>query len=355
MKDYSYIEQDRERVALEREMSSVLSQLMKRSRGADYALVNEVLEDLRDLIGKLQAAMSSPNKEKLLGGEFNKDAIFVGADINKDKTSIPLYFELDIIIATIEKEYVRKFSDPKDIIGTLEALNALREQAATLPFISAFRPSEPVSEEAMDEIIAAKGNFEVGKYEKNGIKFVGIEPVLVQDDFHYSHGDYISDGTSYTSLGKKPLYAKEADMIRAIQKENLETLHNVVGKYFKPGWDFLPTSKKFYDQLLDIDLDERLKQRLRAICYIKDKHPDNYEVASIATPILEEIVAIEHEIEATKQAALAHQKAIDGARARYQEKSGFWKFFHRQMNPERLNLDAMSTEEIDDLYKGKAR
>ncbi len=355
MKDYDYIGIDRERNALERGMSSLLSQVFKRRRGADRALVNEVLEMVNEMISKLQAAMASPNKDKLLDGEFNKDSIFLGSEMNKDRTSIPLYFELDILIAALEKDYVKKFENPQPIISMLQALGALRDQAATLAFNSAFKPDEPISEAAMDDILATQGDFEVGRYEKNGMKFIGIAPTLVTEQVYYSNGEYLSGGRSSTSLGKKPLYEKDAQALREIQNQNLAKLHSAIGKYFEHDWDFVPTSAKFFDKLIDIDLDERLKKRLLAISYIKDKHPDNYEVAAIAAPIVEEIIEIEHQIQKEQEAALTRQTAINEARARYQEKSGFWKFFHRQMSPDKLNLDAMSTEEIDGLYKGKAR
>ena len=48
-------------------------------------------------------------------------------------------------------------------------------------------------------------------------------------------------------------------------------------------------------------------------------------------------------------------KNIDAARERYQKKSALWRAFHRKMNPERLNLNEMTNEQIEELYGGKRR
>lgn len=47
------------------------------------------------------------------------------------------------------------------------------------------------------------------------------------------------------------------------------------------------------------------------------------------------------------------------AKQRYNEKNAFWRFFHKKLNPSKMNLNNMSVEEIDDLthtvmYGGKS-
>lgn len=48
--------------------------------------------------------------------------------------------------------------------------------------------------------------------------------------------------------------------------------------------------------------------------------------------------------------------SIEKARKKYQEKSFLWKIFNRKLNPEKLNFDNMTVEEINTLYnKGRQR
>lgn len=46
---------------------------------------------------------------------------------------------------------------------------------------------------------------------------------------------------------------------------------------------------------------------------------------------------------------------IDAARERYQKKSALWKTLHKKMNPDYLNLNEMTNEQIEELYEGKRR
>lgn len=46
---------------------------------------------------------------------------------------------------------------------------------------------------------------------------------------------------------------------------------------------------------------------------------------------------------------------IEQARERYKNKNALWKFFHKKMNPQYLNFDSMTNEQIEQLYSGKRR
>lgn len=46
---------------------------------------------------------------------------------------------------------------------------------------------------------------------------------------------------------------------------------------------------------------------------------------------------------------------IEKARERYNQKNALWKFFHKKMNPQLLNFDSMTNEQIEQLYSSKRR
>ena len=354
MKDYGYVEIEEQRNAIEKEMSSLLSRVYKTMHG-DMGLTREVLGYVEDTMERLKTLIASPSKQEILGGEFNKDRIYVGSEIGKEKTSVPLYFELDLLMDVLEKRYMPKFTDKGPMIHMLQELGKLRDEAAALKFSSQFQPQEKLSEAAMDDIIAATGNFEIEKQTKAGVHFLGIDPISMHDHVTYRNGDYISEGMSSGSLGKKPLYEKDEKALAEAQSQYVDDLLSVVGKYFVRDWDFINGKGKFLDKLVSYDVDDRIMERLRRIYELQERYHNLAVVSEKATAILEEIVAIEDELSKERQATEKHQKAIDQARARYQAKSSFWKFFHRKMNPDKLQMESMTTEEIDDLYQGRKR
>ncbi len=354
MKDYSHVGTEEKRDAIEKEMSSLLSRVYKTMDG-DMGLTREVLGYVEDTIASLKTLFASPSKQEILGGEFNKDRIYVGSEIQKEKTSVPLYFELDLLIDVLEKRYMPKFTDKGPMIQMVQELGKLRDEAAALKFSSQFQPQEKLSEEAMDDIIKATGNFEIERQTKAGIRFLGIDPIYTHDHVTYRNGDYISEGMSSGSLGKKPLYEKDEKALAEAQFQYVDDLITVVGKYFVQDWNFISVKDSFLDKLVSLDIDKRIMERLRRIYELQERYHNLAVVSEKATAILEEIIAIEDELSKERQATEKHQKALDQARSRYQAKSSLWKFFHRKMNPDNLQMDAMTTEEIDNLYQGRKR
>ena len=334
MKDYSHVGTEEKRDAIEKEMSSLLSRVYKTMDG-DMGLTREVLGYVEDTIASLKTLFASPSKQEILGGEFNKDRIYVGSEIQKEK--------------------MPKFTDKGPMIQMVQELGKLRDEAAALKFSSQFQPQEKLSEEAMDDIIKATGNFEIERQTKAGIRFLGIDPIYTHDHVTYRNGDYISEGMSSGSLGKKPLYEKDEKALAEAQFQYVDDLITVVGKYFVQDWNFISVKDSFLDKLVSLDIDKRIMERLRRIYELQERYHNLAVVSEKATAILEEIIAIEDELSKERQATEKHQKALDQARSRYQAKSSLWKFFHRKMNPDNLQMDAMTTEEIDNLYQGRKR
>ena len=316
---------------------------------SDRAIRSQTILAVDSLCHIISKFYVSRSRDEVLSGEFNLDASYLDGIYDRPGRRVPLYFALDLMINVLEAKYMQQ----GDAKGTINILRSLRDDLATLSFDPKFEPKETMNQDTKDAIIKAKGEFTVKKMTKNGVSFVGVEPVLTQYDRE----------RSITPLGELPMYERDAKEVRKIRREQMRRLYTITDRYFYPNQlDPIPTSEQFYDYLMDVDTDERIKEALRGISYLKDRYYHDDLLVEAAGKYMDRIEQVEKELQqqAEQQRAMEERNtAIANAKARYQEKSFLWRFFKRKMNPAKLDMESMNLEEINDLYtdtkKGKSK
>lgn len=136
------------------------------------------------------------------------------------------------------------------------------------------------------------------------------------------------------------------------------------------GETFYKFLKSFYsgsENMKNIIECERLKDELAGYIYglwkqsgsimnFKDyaKYIQGVEIYSPSSYVEEEITKPLHP-EKIESYVETKKNNIEKARERYNQKNALWKFFHKKMNPQFLNFDSMTNEQIEQLYSGKRR
>lgn len=332
----------------EREMFElVISNVLDMVYGRGYTTSEELEKYLNSLIRRISDVLNSNNEEKinaLLSGEFNKDVMYRGSDINAERKELPLYFILDIIIGILEKNNANEYYKNSDNIREIVLkLKVLRDKVSTLKSNQKFKSIETIDEDTLDLIIKSKGIFEVDK-EKSG-------------DFEYLIID------SNLNNMKMPIYRSDKDRINnmslALSFANDKRLDAIAKRYFKSGE--IPRVYSFNEELIDPNIDQRIKNILLAICTKKQKLVFKYNIADLVVDLMDDIEKIEQELEKVhgegnkiEEDSLEDREImITLARLRYRQKSSLWKFFHKKLNPNNLNFNNMTENRIDNLYRGR--
>lgn len=319
---------------------------------------NEIMDRLNKTIEILEEAYSyNPNiVDKLLGGELNKDAIYMGS--NPSYSSFPLYFLIDLIIKTTSKFHIEKFSNKEEILTTLAKLQLLRDKSTNLKFDSIFNPNEPINDETLENIINSKGDFRRTFETEEGVEYLGIIIDGHSENVVGKNGDnYVEGETKYWSTKPTTLYKKDQKLIDSKVLERVksiqENFNRVVGKYFKDGK--IPTSHEFHSRLIDSNLDQRLVSILFSVSLIKDKFPLYDSIVALntkeKTAELERVEKIVLEELKVKEELEKRTNAIESAKERYKKKSFLWRLVNKKTNPLSVDFDSMKTEEIESLYR----
>lgn len=318
---------------------------------------NEIMDRLNKTIEILDEAYSyNPNiVDKLLGGELNKDAIYMGS--NPSYSSFPLYFIIDLIIKTTSKFHIEKFSNKEEILTTLAKLQMLRDKSINLKFDNIFNPNEPINENTLNDIINSKGEFRRTFETEEGVEYLGIIIDGHSENVVGKNGDnYVEGETKYWSTKPTTLYQKDEQLIKEKRNERVKAIttnfENIIGKYFKDGK--IPFTSEFYSKIIDRNLDSRITSILFSISLIKDKNPFYDGIVAIMskekTAELERVEKIILEEEKLKE-QVERKSAILEAKERYNKKSFLWRLVNKKTNPLNIDFDSMKTEEIESLYR----
>ena len=192
----------------------------------------------------------------------------------------------------------------------------------------------------------------------DGIEYLAVKTTSISEDVEYRNGDYISRGAYYNTSKAMPLYQKDYDRLIAIEqaktKRNYERMNQIVCKYFKNN--NIAHTGDFHYQLINPELDSRIRIPLFSLCSIYDKTFNKYELANKCQSILNEIEEAEIQVRKEKEEQEQLEKresAIEKARERYKSKNFLWKFVHKKIKPENQNFEEMTVSEIDGLYVGR--
>lgn len=322
----------------------------------------ELVEKMEKLLSNLENIFenNSENIQELLGGEFNKDIIMVGSYFDTQRSSLPLYFILDIIGKGIETIRANNFANKEELISLLDRIKALKEKSSKLEFSKKFDPNQKINDYVLDEIVHSKGNFYVESKVEEGIKHLAIQTQYTIMNGEYKSGDWYERGpTEYHFSRFKPLYEIDDQKIRNVQYEktskNIERLDAILEKYFVDKK--IPRLGYTEYTLKDKNIDSRFLDIFRSIAYTKEKNPFA-EIADLVVSDMDELERLEiqikqEKIEEEKRLASQKEKAIDNARKRYKDKNFLWKFFNKKMAPKNQEFDNMTIEEINELYVSK--
>ena len=330
----------------EREMLElVLSNVLDMTYGVSYATSEELVHYLNSLVRRITDIFNSNDEEKiniLLSGEFNKDIMYRGAEINEEKKKLPLYFILDLIIGVLENKNVDDYyKDSNAIKEVVSQLKEVRAKTSTLNFDDRFKPIEIIDDDTMNLIIENKGLFEIDVDRKN--------------DFNYLVVRITKNNT------RMPIYRSDKDKINEVEyektKKNRERLERIIKKYFKHGE--LPSIGRFKEELIAEDLNPSIKSALLSISVNKSKYIFLEDLADSVKPLLDRIEEVEererkydNELEKEEfNVEEDRESKITLARLRYRQKSALWKFFHKKLNPNNIDFNDMKEEEIDNLYR----
>jgi len=324
---------------IEKEINNILEFIYQK----EECKPEELLIKLNNLIEILKLILEySPDKiQQLLGYEFN---INLDRNIISENNELPLYIIIELIIKTISLKYMEKFPLKDKILSSLGSLTLINRSISKLNYKRTFNPNEEISEDIIKSIIDANGIFKIKLDTQFNIEY----PLLItyeKEDSHYNEKSI-------------PLYQKDQDNIKKIFKEktkiNLKKLERIKGKYFKDSG--IPFSFLF-ESSIEKDIDPRIREMLYKITLIKDETLGNdYVLAYRVELLIKELEKIEQIIESEqqlkqKEAEEKKQQTISKVKEKYKEKNLLWKFFNKKINPENIDLDNMSIEEIEELYR----
>ena len=344
-----------------------LSQSLEYAFSKIYNTPQELAQQLNETLQDLDVAFNNSNDkvQELLGGEFNKDVIYLN---NEDKSqNIPLYFILDLIIKAVQSRKI--YGDTNEFSNIISKLNELREKAAKLQYSSVFNSDEKLSESTMDEIVKAKGSFDLEVNKTGDIEHLDIVTNGTSETVLGRNGDNYSEGATHWESSPMPLYEKDEKAL-ADQKINqikidLQRINEVASKYFKNGQ--IPAISNFYSSLLDSSLDYSITSILYELASIKAKSLYDQQFASLAKSTLdkldrvEQLIAEQNQIKETEERnnqdefTKNKEEAIKEAKERYNSKSSLWKFVNRKISIKNQNFDSMEIDDIEQLYGGKGK
>ena len=279
----------------------------------------------------------------------------------------PLYLFAEIALMNLDSLFIYEpgVSDKnkKKAQELREQIEKLRAKLVTLNLSESFDSNKHISPEAWKGMASCRGSFTQAVEEKEGLKHFVIRYTITSDDGVWRNGDYYYDNV-YTSHYNHILYQEDIEEIykRKLQREKQESdeYYAHFTKYFKNG--VIPSEYKgFEEYLIDPTIDERIIKELGTfvLMYNSPEHQrshTDFAHSKCASFYLEDLQRAERLVKKDKEETQRKREekdaAIEDARKRYQQKSFFWKFLNRKLNPERLDFESMETEEIKELYTG---
>lgn len=317
--------------------------------------VTKELKELKKVLDEVYSYNSNVIQE-LVGGELNKDVIY--DDNDQYQSSFPLYFLLYVILEAVSVLHLDKFYDKQEILGIQAELKKIEFKAEELGYSALFDPKEVITIEALDYIVKSEGIFRNTIAEDCGVKFLGITLADKYKEYRVGDQKYYEEYLDFQLLkAPKPLYVKDKlkinEKINEKNKKLSEMYHNMLKKYFVDG--VMPYASEFAFKLKNKNLDDRILLILYSMSLIKTEGHDDYNFYITLKDKILEIKSIEETIKLDEQKRMLEQRnlSIDEAKKRYNNKSFFWKIYNKKMNPENLDFDNMSTENIDGLYMRK--
>ena len=167
-------------------------------------------------------------------------------------------------------------------------------------------------------------------------------------------------------------------IIASEQNEDLKNKRNtLLAKYeefrsMKPGQSNIPFAdylKVYYPNEVEIIKSEEIREKQAQHVYqLWQKSGRNMDFGYYASKV--QGVEINHPEDYIKSSDVINYDSynndtvsyvetknnnIKEAKERYNKKSALWRLFHKKMNPEKLNFDTMTNEEIENLYTGRSR
>lgn len=324
-------------------------------------------KNLNILIEKYNS-LDVSNRISIMGGEFANN--YIGTADNPfplesiGDLGLPLFMFLEIAQKALEENFIYFYNvSPENKAKAQELITKIsdfKSKLSVLPHNKLFDSSKTLSKEAWHGISASKGHFSFKKSKDEEIEYVGITYSITHEDGVWKNGDYYSNGSSRYN-GETPFYEEDALSISQIKyKKTLdiaEKYYKEFSKYFIDG--LIPNLHEVEEKLIDKNLDFRLVERLKTfiIMYSSKGLSDDIQFALSDTGKyqLEQLHSIEYEILEEQKEAAKKETAITEARARYQQKSFFWKFLNRKLNPEKIRIEDMATEEIEELYTARRK
>lgn len=308
--------------------------------------------------------------QEIMGGEFEKDYLN-GMPFNISGVELPAYFLIDMISMFIKKDYASKEHSKEEAEELLGRLSVLREKAAGLDYDKAFDPNKTLNPRVLEFFMDHRRSDYYVHYEvTEGVRHLAIELRSVHEEGIYKYGELRDTSVSHSN-DRVVLYEEDKKKIEDVEINRLKELKGnylrIVSEYFVDG--VMPKPENFESSLIRSDLHPKLKGALKDLVddrYYSSDDDFLFSTSSTAKYHVNYIINIEERVREEeekrrkeeeerkeREAAEAAEKsdAIDLARERYMKKSFLWRLVHRRENINKLDLDAMTTEQISQLYE----
>lgn len=300
-----------------------------------------------------------------MGGEFSHkylgdvDNLTVVTTYYSEK--IPLFLFLDIAIKALKENYIYNYEaslDNKEFAQELlEKIINFREKIVVLPHNPIFNSNKHISDEAWYGI--SNGTFAFSIVQEERLKHVKLSYQISRDDGVLIDGDNYSSGQVNTS-GSSPYYEEDykeiSKRIEIKREKEAEEFYAEFRKYFKYGC--IPNYQNMKRFLIDRNIDERIFEELKKFCIMYAKYGEErateFALSNTGKKCLDSLIKTENSAavklaEKQKQAAIK-RIAINNARARYRKKSLFWRAMNQHLNPDKIRMELLDTDQINELY-----
>ena len=143
---------EKDRALVEFMASRIMRDLLRYQVRRNIGIRPETKTSILNMVSLINGIMEQKGEadiQAILGGEFNKDF----SSLREDPTDlkIPLYLEIDIMLAT-----VRTYKDSDDISTKL---SHLRDRLQNLEYSSSFKGKGDLDSQAIQTILASEGNY----------------------------------------------------------------------------------------------------------------------------------------------------------------------------------------------------
>lgn len=363
----------RDRYVYGKNMAIIMNSLFRRNgQYIDHKEESQTLDRIIEIAEKMTNIfnnMSEEDKRIYLDGEFPTWYLGPDNDLSSDigAPQFPLYLFADIAMMSIDSHYIyepRVPEENKKKATNLRAhLQVLRRNFQELNYSDKFDCNKHISPEAWQGMSSSMGRYTVRTERKEELDFFEMSYTLTSDDGVWRNGDYYYNNV-YRSHHKAVLYQEDAKELahRKFQREKKESeeYYSHFKKYFKNG--IIPMRYQgFEEHLIDPTIDPRIIEEIGSFVLMyndakKSRGYVDFAHSEHASYYLEDLQRAERLVQREKEEAIQKRQekdnAIVEARARYQQRSFFWKLLNRKLNPERLSFETMETTEIENLYTG---